>query len=811
MKKKHLIIALSIAAVLLIAGAVLFAVRAMDKSTDIRIVLTWGAEPQDLELELTGAVPGTGEPFTINYEQKELEGYAWKDLDDRSGFGPETIAITQRFDAPVICTVSDYTNRNAARSTALSESGAKVEVYKGSKLIDTFTPDAGQPALKWDVFQLMPDGSIEALNAYAGGNEPDAPASAPAVIDPSQLAEDKINIVLAWGELPANLDLDLSLSGTLPGSDEAFTINWQNSKVADYAVMESDVRSSAYGFELITVSQLFDAPVICSVSDYTNRNAAQSTALSESGAKVDVYKGSELIATFTVEPGQPALKWDVFQLMPDGSIEALNAYAAGNQPDVSASAPAVTGPALSAEDQINIVLTWGAEPADLDLELTGTVPGTNEAFKIVGLTTELAGYAVKDADARDGFGPDTIAITRRFDAPVICTVSDRTNHVYEHSTALSESGAKVEVYKGNKLIATFTPDAGRPAVEWNVFQLMPDGSIETLNTYTPETHIPADFGADEYHVVMKWYAGVRDLDLQITGSVPGTDDPFTVTWDSPELTNYAALYCDDRAYNSPYCATETICIFQPFDAPITCTVLDNDQRYVKPWIYDPMDESNITVEIYKGSEVIASFTSTPGHSGMMRWDVCQLMPDGSVVAIDTYSDTGLAAPYRLLPTMEDATAVGLTWNDEVVEDLDLHFLTYNESNGQYHSISDKTPGRYNAYYFDEFAPEEAAGYEVIGIKTAGRSDNPVLVTVHDYTNHANSESSALSDSEAFVWKLDGSGKKIEASFAVQPGMTGNEWAVCWLMPDGSILPVDEYLPGTDAANVGRVVYERGVQ
>ena len=297
----------------------------LDKSTDIRIVLTWGAEPADLDLELTGTVPGTGEPFTLNYKQKELQGYASKDLDDVSSFGPETIAITQKFDAPVICTVNDYINRYDAQSTALSESGAKVDVIKDGAVIATYTVEAGQTATSWTVFQLMPNGKIEPINTYEAPDvsAPDSPAPTPVVANPAEFAEGEINVVLTWGAKPE--DLDLMLLGTVPGTEEAFRVFWQNSKLAGYAQMIVDDTLS-FGPEIINISQLLDAPARFVVSDYTNRNNSQSTALSDSDAKVEVYKGSELIATFEPQPCQVAHVWNVFQLMPDGSIEALNTY-----------------------------------------------------------------------------------------------------------------------------------------------------------------------------------------------------------------------------------------------------------------------------------------------------------------------------------------------------------------------------------------------------------------------------------------------------------------------------------------------------
>ncbi len=89
---------------------------------EIRIVLTWGAYPTDLDSHVDG-ISATGTPFSINYASKDVVNIGNLDLDDVSSYGPETITIVDSgsvFDYSVV----DFTNSNN-----MSLSGAVVKVY----------------------------------------------------------------------------------------------------------------------------------------------------------------------------------------------------------------------------------------------------------------------------------------------------------------------------------------------------------------------------------------------------------------------------------------------------------------------------------------------------------------------------------------------------------------------------------------------------------------------------------------------------------------------------------------------------------
>ena len=120
-----------------------------------RIVLTWGATPQDLDAHLTG--PDTaGTRFHVYYSSQGISDappYASLDVDDTDGNGPETITIWQQATGVYRFSVHDYDNAGANPSTALAGSGARVELYIGGTLVQTFfVPN--QAGTLWTVFEL---------------------------------------------------------------------------------------------------------------------------------------------------------------------------------------------------------------------------------------------------------------------------------------------------------------------------------------------------------------------------------------------------------------------------------------------------------------------------------------------------------------------------------------------------------------------------------------------------------------------------------------------------------------------------------
>lgn len=145
-----------------IAGQDLVLSPSTQGSNEIRVVLTWGQSPADLDLHLTGPNVDASR-FHISYASKlnpagtppAGAAVASLDRDDTTSYGPETITLSGRLNSGVYrFSIHDYTNRNTAASTALANSGARVELYTaGSAAAWTFyVPN--QPGNVWTVFEL---------------------------------------------------------------------------------------------------------------------------------------------------------------------------------------------------------------------------------------------------------------------------------------------------------------------------------------------------------------------------------------------------------------------------------------------------------------------------------------------------------------------------------------------------------------------------------------------------------------------------------------------------------------------------------
>ncbi|MEW6215419.1 MAG: carboxypeptidase regulatory-like domain-containing protein, partial [Nitrospirota bacterium] len=150
-------------------------------SGETRIILTWGETPSDLDSHLTGPLPD-GTRFHMYWKYSEYSescyyGYnpraesPWPeyvklDLDDMCSYGPETTTIYQQINGVYRFSVHDFTNRDSSSSTALSNSGAQVRVYRGSNLVATFNVPANQEGTLWTVFEISGD-TITPINTMS--------------------------------------------------------------------------------------------------------------------------------------------------------------------------------------------------------------------------------------------------------------------------------------------------------------------------------------------------------------------------------------------------------------------------------------------------------------------------------------------------------------------------------------------------------------------------------------------------------------------------------------------------------------------
>ncbi|MBQ8502759.1 MAG: carboxypeptidase regulatory-like domain-containing protein [Clostridia bacterium] len=108
----------------------------------LRIVLRWGESPRDIDSHLVGPVLNSSEQFHVFFNDK-TEYYddvimADLDLDDTTSYGPETTTIYNSVEGVYRFSVHNYSDRGDYSSTTLSQSGAYIEVYKGTESVASY-------------------------------------------------------------------------------------------------------------------------------------------------------------------------------------------------------------------------------------------------------------------------------------------------------------------------------------------------------------------------------------------------------------------------------------------------------------------------------------------------------------------------------------------------------------------------------------------------------------------------------------------------------------------------------------------------
>lgn len=139
------------------------------QAQSFRIVLTWNAEPADLDAHLF-----TDQGGHIYYKQHSID-YARMDLDDTQSFGPETITVD---DVSALggftYAVHNFTDRaQFSDASRLASSGAVVRVYSGSELLKTYTVPENMYGTVWNVFSVDENGVITDGGdfSYSGNGE----------------------------------------------------------------------------------------------------------------------------------------------------------------------------------------------------------------------------------------------------------------------------------------------------------------------------------------------------------------------------------------------------------------------------------------------------------------------------------------------------------------------------------------------------------------------------------------------------------------------------------------------------------------
>ena len=125
-------------------------------ANQMRIVLTWGSSPSDLDSHLVGPTASGSGKFHTYFSAKTYSSngikYADLDRDDTDSYGPEQTTVYVKSSGKYSYYIHDYSNRSSSNSSAMAKSGAKVVVYMGDSIIATYYVPSNIDGTLWHVF-----------------------------------------------------------------------------------------------------------------------------------------------------------------------------------------------------------------------------------------------------------------------------------------------------------------------------------------------------------------------------------------------------------------------------------------------------------------------------------------------------------------------------------------------------------------------------------------------------------------------------------------------------------------------------------
>jgi len=140
-----------------------FSIPKLKQIDHIKIILDWGAAPADLDAHL---VKDNGYHVSYRNTKTSSDKTAWLDKDALNGYGPETITVTQLDKRAVYhYFVHNYSNRNTANDSRLSQSKATVSVYINNRFHVSYQIETGKTGTTWHIFDIV-NGEIKPANRF---------------------------------------------------------------------------------------------------------------------------------------------------------------------------------------------------------------------------------------------------------------------------------------------------------------------------------------------------------------------------------------------------------------------------------------------------------------------------------------------------------------------------------------------------------------------------------------------------------------------------------------------------------------------
>jgi len=146
-----------------------FSITPVLAENEVRIVLTWGETPSDLDSHLVRLNSEGNIDYHVYYgNMHPSNADANLDVDDTTSYGPETITINNLDKNKTYkYYVHDFSNRSNHNDTALKDSGAKVTVYYGDQSQTFYVPNEVGNA--WKVFEIINGEIIPCTNGCIFG------------------------------------------------------------------------------------------------------------------------------------------------------------------------------------------------------------------------------------------------------------------------------------------------------------------------------------------------------------------------------------------------------------------------------------------------------------------------------------------------------------------------------------------------------------------------------------------------------------------------------------------------------------------
>ena len=135
-------------------GTYEFSITPVLSADQVRVVLSWGENPSDLDSHLVRTTNGNQDYHVYYSNMRPANADANLDTDDTSSYGPETVTINNLNSASTYkYYVHDYSNGGNHSDEVFKTSGAKVDVYYGDQSRTFYVPNENGNA--WKVFEIV--------------------------------------------------------------------------------------------------------------------------------------------------------------------------------------------------------------------------------------------------------------------------------------------------------------------------------------------------------------------------------------------------------------------------------------------------------------------------------------------------------------------------------------------------------------------------------------------------------------------------------------------------------------------------------